>query len=60
MHEQPWAGVSYIGIPEYSGLGDRVSAEISAAIAGQQSVDQAPADAQLFSEDVVKGGGYQN
>ncbi|MEU5540092.1 hypothetical protein [Streptomyces sp. NPDC020362] len=40
MHAQPCVGVSYIGIPEYSGLGDRVSGVISAAIAGRPSVDK--------------------
>lgn len=58
VHEQPWVGMSYVGIPEYAGLGNRVSAEISAAIAGRQSVDEALAKSQLFARDVVEGGGY--
>ncbi|KMS73136.1 sugar ABC transporter substrate-binding protein [Streptomyces viridochromogenes] len=58
-HEQPWVGMSYVGIPEYAGLGNRVSAEISAAIAGRQSVDEALAKAQIFARDVVEGGGYR-
>jgi sorbitol/mannitol transport system substrate-binding protein len=49
----------YVGIPEYAGLGNRVSAEISAAIAGRQSVDDALAKAQIFARDVVEGGGYR-
>lgn len=60
QHKQPWVGIHYIGIPEYAGLGNRVSAEISAAIAGRQSVDEALAKAQLFAEDVVEGGGYKD
>ncbi|MBT2423812.1 sugar ABC transporter substrate-binding protein [Streptomyces sp. ISL-22] len=60
LHKQPWVGTSYVGIPEYAGLGDRVSKEISAAIAGQQSVDEALAKAQLFATDVVEGGGYRD
>ncbi|MGW0737818.1 ABC transporter substrate-binding protein [Streptomyces sp. NPDC002851] len=59
-HEQPWVGVAWVGIPEYAGLGDRVSEQISAAIAGRQPVDKALANAQLFAEDVVKGGGYRD
>ncbi|MDP8928557.1 MAG: sugar ABC transporter substrate-binding protein [Actinomycetota bacterium] len=59
VHPQPWVGVQYVGIPEFQGLGNRVSAEISSAIAGQQTVDEALAKAQLFAEDVVKGGGYR-
>ncbi|MEV6172921.1 sugar ABC transporter substrate-binding protein [Streptomyces sp. NPDC051954] len=60
LHEQPWTGTSYVGIPEYAGLGSRVAKEISAAIAGRQSVDEALAKAQLFANDVVEGGGYRD
>ncbi|WP_261989513.1 ABC transporter substrate-binding protein [Streptomyces sp. uw30] len=60
MHEQRWTGISYVGIPEYAGLGNRVSAEISAAIAGRQTVDEALAKSQLFARDVVEGGGYRD
>jgi hypothetical protein len=45
---------------EYTGLGGRVAKEICAAIAGRQSVDEAPAKAQLFASDVVEGGGYRD
>jgi sorbitol/mannitol transport system substrate-binding protein len=37
-----------------------VAKEICAAIAGRQSVDEAPAKAQLFANDVVEGGGYRD
>ncbi|WP_328883930.1 ABC transporter substrate-binding protein [Streptomyces sp. NBC_00299] len=60
VHEQPWVGMSYVGISEYAGLGNRVSAEISAAIAGRQSVDEALARSQIFARDVVEGGGYRD
>lgn len=60
LHRQPWTGTSYVGIPEYAGLGGRVAKEISAAIAGRQSVDEALAKAQLFANDVVEGGGYRD
>ncbi len=60
LHKQPWTGTSYVGIPEYAGLGGRVAKEISAAIAGGQSVDEALEKAQLFANDVVEGGGYKD
>ncbi|MFP3986039.1 sugar ABC transporter substrate-binding protein [Streptomyces sp. E11-3] len=60
LHKQPWTGTSYVGIPEYAGLGGRVAKEISAAIAGRQSVDEALQKAQLFANDVVEGGGYKD
>ncbi|MFF6982571.1 hypothetical protein ACFZAV_33995 [Streptomyces sp. NPDC008343] len=60
VHEQPWVGMSYVGICEYAGLGNRLSAEISAAIAGRQSVDGAMARSRIFARDVVEGGGYSD
>ncbi|MPY79431.1 MAG: extracellular solute-binding protein [Actinophytocola sp.] len=59
LHEQPWIGVQYVSIPEFQDLGTRVSQEISAAIAGQQSVDEALAKAQRMAEETAKQGGYQ-
>ncbi|MFC5217414.1 ABC transporter substrate-binding protein [Streptomyces coerulescens] len=59
LHRQPWRGTPYVGIPEYAGLGGRVAEQISAAIAGRQSVDEALAKAQIFANDVVDGGGYR-
>jgi sorbitol/mannitol transport system substrate-binding protein len=59
LHPQPWIGVQYIAIPEFQDLGTKVSQEISAAIAGQQSVDQALAKAQTYAEETAKEGGYK-
>jgi sorbitol/mannitol transport system substrate-binding protein len=44
--------VQFLAIPEFQDLGTRVSQQISAAIAGQQSVDAALAQAQHYA-DVV-------
>ena len=35
---QSWNGIQYVGIPEFADLGTKVSSEITAAIAGQESV----------------------
>jgi sorbitol/mannitol transport system substrate-binding protein len=51
---QPYVGVQYVGIPEFEDLGTRVSAEITAAIAGQQSVDSALNKGQGYAETVGK------
>jgi sorbitol/mannitol transport system substrate-binding protein len=51
---QPYVGVQYVGIPEFEDLGTRVSQEITAAIAGQQSVDSALNKAQGYAEAVGK------
>jgi sorbitol/mannitol transport system substrate-binding protein len=53
----PYTGVQFIGIPEFQDLGTRVSQQISAAIAGQKSVDDALAQAQEYAE--VVGRTYQ-
>ena len=53
----PYTGVQFVGIPEFQDLGTRVSQQISAAIAGQISVDDALAQAQQYAE--VVGRTYQ-
>ena len=53
----PYTGIQFVGIPEFQDLGTRVSQQISAAIAGQKSVDDALAQAQEYAE--VVGRSYQ-
>ena len=53
----PYTGIQFVGIPEFQDLGTRVSQQISAAIAGQISVDQALSQSQLYAESV--GESYQ-
>ena len=43
-----------MGIPEFQDLGTRVAQQISAAIAGNQTVDEALAQAQGFAETVAR------
>ncbi|NJP65620.1 ABC transporter substrate-binding protein [Streptomyces spiramenti] len=58
VQPRPAAGIQFVGIPEFTDLGTRVSREISAAIAGQQSVEEALEKAQAAAERV--GEGYQD
>jgi sorbitol/mannitol transport system substrate-binding protein len=53
----PYTGVQFVGIPEFQDLGTRVSQQISAAIAGQKTVDEALAQSQQYAE--VVGMTYQ-
>jgi sorbitol/mannitol transport system substrate-binding protein len=53
----PYTGIQFVGIPEFQDLGTRVSQQISAAIAGQKSVDDALTQAQEYAE--VVGRTYQ-
>jgi sorbitol/mannitol transport system substrate-binding protein len=54
VNPQPYVGVQYVGIPEFEDLGTKVSQEITAVIAGQETVDQALEKAQGWAEDVGK------
>jgi sorbitol/mannitol transport system substrate-binding protein len=53
----PYTGIQFVGIPEFQDLGTRVSQQISAAIAGQKSVDDALEQSQQYAE--VVGRTYQ-
>jgi sorbitol/mannitol transport system substrate-binding protein len=57
-YPQPWVGVQYVSIPEFQDLGTKVSQEISAAIAGQQTVDEALRKAQRYAQETAADGGY--
>ncbi|MGH3741918.1 MAG: ABC transporter substrate-binding protein [Micromonosporaceae bacterium] len=59
LHAQPWVGVQYVAIPEFQDLGTKVSQEISAAIAGRQTVDESLAKAQKYAVDTAKEGDYK-
>ncbi|NUQ89185.1 MAG: sugar ABC transporter substrate-binding protein [Glycomyces artemisiae] len=59
LYEQNWAGVQYITIPEFQDLGTRVGQEISAAIAGNQTVEEALEKSQQYAEETAQTGGYQ-
>ncbi|MPZ93723.1 MAG: extracellular solute-binding protein [Propionibacteriales bacterium] len=53
----PYTGIQFVGIPEFQDLGTRVAQQISAAIAGQISVDEALAQSQRYARSV--GESYQ-
>jgi sorbitol/mannitol transport system substrate-binding protein len=53
----PYPGIQFVGIPEFQDLGTRVSQQLSAAIAGQVSVDEALEQSQEYAETV--GRSYQ-
>lgn len=53
VQPRPTVGVQYVAIPEFSDLGTRVAQEVSAAIAGQQTVDEALDKGQTYAEEVA-------
>ncbi|HEY5853360.1 MAG TPA: sugar ABC transporter substrate-binding protein [Aldersonia sp.] len=50
----PYTGIQFLTIPEFQDLGTRVSQQISAAVAGRISVDEALEQAQKYAEVVGK------
>lgn len=54
-HPVPYTGLQFVGIPEFQDLGTRVAQQISAAIAGQQTVQEALEQSQKYAETVAEG-----
>jgi sorbitol/mannitol transport system substrate-binding protein len=54
----PYVGVQFAAIPEFAGIATQVGQEFSAALAGQQSVDEALANAQALTTDEMEAAGY--
>ena len=54
MQPRPAPGIQFVDIPEFPGLGTQVSQDISSAIAGQMSVDEALERGQRLAEDVAE------
>jgi sorbitol/mannitol transport system substrate-binding protein len=48
----PYTGVQFLDLPEFQDLGTNVSQQMSAAIAGQQSVASALSQAQQYAQEV--------
>ena len=54
----PYTGVQFVAIPEFAGIATQVGQEISAALAGQQSVEEALDKAQALTVDEMEAAGY--
>ncbi|ATL26827.1 ABC transporter substrate-binding protein [Streptomyces formicae] len=52
LQPRPAPGIQFVGIPEFTDLGTKVSQEISAAIAGRQSVASALEKSQDLAEKI--------
>ncbi|MBE1514739.1 ABC transporter substrate-binding protein [Nesterenkonia halotolerans] len=60
VHEVPYDGLQFVAIPEFQDLGTRVGQQISAAIAGQQTVTEALDQSQRFAEAVAMTYGWES
>ncbi len=54
----PYTGVQFVAIPEFQGIGNYVGQQVAAALAGQQSVEQALANSQQFALREMTKAGY--
>jgi len=54
----PYTGIQFVGIPEFQSFGGVVGQNISGALAGKGSVEQALKDSQAATTRAMKQGGY--
>ncbi|MFV1600295.1 MULTISPECIES: ABC transporter substrate-binding protein [unclassified Phaeobacter] len=54
----PYVGIQFAAIPEFAGIATEVGQEFSAALAGQQTADEALAKAQALAADEMEAAGY--
>ena len=54
----PYTGVQFVAIPEFQSIGTQVGEQFSAALAGQQSVDEALSNAQSLTSREMQRAGY--
>ena len=54
----PYTGVQFVAIPEFQGIGNYVGQQISAALAGQQTVEQSLKNSQAFAVREMMKAGY--
>jgi sorbitol/mannitol transport system substrate-binding protein len=52
----PYSGIQYVQIPEFQDLGDQVSQQVAAVLAGHESVSGALENAQSDAEKVAQNG----
>ncbi|MBN6058383.1 sugar ABC transporter substrate-binding protein [Nonomuraea sp. RK-328] len=54
VQPRPTVGIQFVAIPEFQDLGTKVTQDISAAIAGKTTVDEALDNGQKLAEEVAK------
>ena len=58
IRQVPYTGIQFVGIPEFQAIGTQVGQNMTAALAGKMSVDQALKASQTEAERAMKQGGY--
>jgi len=55
---RPYTGIQYVSIPEFPAIGHKVGEEISQALTGKITVEQALGDAQTWVAQQMEASGY--
>lgn len=55
----PYVGIQFVAIPEFAGIATEVSQEFAEVYAGQQTVEEALANAQALTNDAMEAAGYR-
>jgi multiple sugar transport system substrate-binding protein/sorbitol/mannitol transport system substrate-binding protein len=58
MNPVPYTGIQFVAIPEFQGIGNYVGQQVSAALAGQVTVEEALANSQQFAVREMTKAGY--
>jgi sorbitol/mannitol transport system substrate-binding protein len=58
LPKSPYVGVQFAAIPEFQAIGIAVGQQMSAALAGKETVDAALKTSQMAAEREMKKGGY--
>ena len=58
LHKVPYVGVQFVGIPEFQGIGTKVTQNLSGAITGASTVDAALQLSQQQTERTMRKAGY--
>ncbi|HCQ66838.1 MAG TPA: sugar ABC transporter substrate-binding protein [Rhodobacteraceae bacterium] len=58
MNPVPYTGIQFVAIPEFQGIGNYVGQQVSAALAGQVTVEEALANSQKFAVREMTKAGY--
>lgn len=58
LKPKPYIGIQYVGIPEFNAIGNQVGLEISEALKGEKSSDQALSACQSRVLEQMKSSGY--
>ena len=58
VQEVPYTGVQFVAIPEFAGIGTQVGQQFSDALAGNQTADEALANAQSITTEEIEAAGY--